>query len=108
MPDASAKEGHRQTRTRAFNEWIEDASESMGLTGAATFRCECGDGACAHRIPLTRTEYERVRAHPTRFAIPPNHENPESDRVVEEHERYSIVEKLVGPASRRAQRSYPR
>ena len=108
MPDASAREARRQTKTRAFNEWIEGANESMGLAGATAFRCECGDGSCSHAVPLTRAEYELVRAHPTRFAIAPNHENPESDRVVEEHERYTVVEKLVGQTSRQAHRSYPR
>ena len=85
------------------------ANESMGLhAGTDPFRCECGDRGCAHPIALTRAEYERVRAHATRFAIAHNHENPESDRMVAEHERYSIVEKLVGQASRHASRNNPR
>ena len=103
------REARHQTRTRAFNEWIEDANESMGVhTGTDPFRCECGDGLCLHQIALTRVEYESVRAHPTRFVIAHNHENPESDRVVAEHERYTVVEKLVGPSSRQAHRSYSR
>ena len=44
-----------------------------------------------------------MRSHPTRFIIARNHENPESDRVVAEHERYTVVEKIVGLSSRRAQ-----
>jgi hypothetical protein len=102
-------EARHQTLTRAFNEWIEGANESMGFhPGTDPFRCECGDRDCANRISLTRTEYERVRAHPARFAIAHNHENPESDGVVAEHERYTVVEKLVGRSSRQAHRSYPR
>lgn len=109
MGEVHNSEARHQTRTRAFNEWIEGANESMGLhTGTDAFRCECGDGACAFPIALTRAEYECVRAHATRFAIAHNHENPESDRVVAEHERYTVVEKLVGRASRQAHRSYPR
>jgi len=109
MGDTGDREARQQTRTRSFNEWIEGANESMGYhTGTEPFRCECGDGACGHPIELTRGEYELVRAHPTRFAIAPNHENPASDRVVSEHDRYSVVEKLVGRASRQAHRSNPR
>jgi len=109
VSDPRTREARHQTRTRAFNEWIEDASESMGLhAGTDAFRCECGDGGCAYPIALTRAEYELVRAHPTHFAIARNHENPESDRVVAEHERYTIVEKLVGQASRQARRTDPR
>lgn len=109
MGDTRDREARHQTRTRSFNEWIEGAHESMGFhTGTEPFRCECGDGACGQPIALTRPEYELVRAHPTRFVIARNHENPESDRVVAEHERYTVVEKLVGLASRQAYRSNPR
>ena len=102
-------EARHQTLTRAFNEWIKGANESMGPhVGTDPFRCECGDRRCADLIRLTRMEYERVRAHPTRFAVAHNHENPESDGVVAEHERYSVVEKLVGRSARQAHRSYPR
>ena len=61
--------------------------------------------ACAHGIALTRAEYERVRAYPVRFAIAHNHENPESDQVVAEHERYTVVAKLVGQTARQAHRT---
>ena len=109
MRDLRIREARHQTRTRAFNEWVENANESMGLhAGTDPFRCECGDTFCAKPIRLTRNEYERVRAHPTRFAIAHNHENPESDGVVAEHQRYSVVEKLVGRTARQAHRSYPR
>ena len=105
----STAEARHQVRTRAFNEWIEGANDSMGChTGPDSFRCECGDAACAHGIALTRAEYERVRAYPARFAIAHNHENPESDQVVAEHERYTVVAKLVGQAARQAHRTYKR
>ena len=105
----SVREARHQTRTRAFNEWIEGANDSMGLhAGTDPFRCECGDGSCANPIALTRAEYESVRSYPTHFAIAHNHENPESDQVVAEHERYTVVEKLVGQTARQAHRSYKR
>ena len=108
MPSPDEREARQQTRTRDVNEWIEGANESLGLAeGDGRFRCECGDGSCEHAIVLTRAEYESVRASAVRFAIAPNHEHP-GDRVVAEHLRYTIVEKLVGRASRLAHRSYPR
>jgi hypothetical protein len=106
---AQDREARRQTLTRSFNEWVEDANESMGLhSGTDPFRCECGDTGCLFSIDLTRAEYESVRRYATRFAVVPNHENPESDTVVSENERYAVVEKLAGQASSRAQRSYDR
>jgi anti-anti-sigma factor len=102
------REARRQAHTRDVNEWIERAHESSGVTqGIGWFRCECGDGSCKRAIALTRIEYESARALAARFVIAPNHEHPD-DRVVAEHERYTIVEKLVGQASRTALRSYPR
>jgi hypothetical protein len=108
VPSPDDREARRQAHTREVNEWIEGAHENIGVrAGAGWFRCECGDGSCEHAIELTRAEYEWVRASAIRFALAPNHEHP-GDRVVAEHERYTIVEKLVGRASRRALRSYPR
>jgi hypothetical protein len=108
MPSPDEREGRRQTHVRDVNEWIEGAEESVGLhRGTDSFRCECGDTGCSHVIELTRAEYEWVRASATRFALATNHEHP-GDRVVAEHERYTVVEKLVGRQSRRAVRSYER
>lgn len=108
MPSPDDREARQQAHTRDVNEWIEAAHENIGIRqGGGWFRCECGDGSCEHTIELTRAEYESVRASAIRFALAPNHESP-SDRVVAEHERYTVVEKLVGHASRRALRTYPR
>lgn len=106
---ARAREAQHQVLTRSFNEWVEGANESMGLhVGTDSFKCECGDAYCRHSIDLTRAEYESVREYPTRFAVVPNHENPESDRVVCENARYAVVEKLAGLSSGHARRSYGR
>jgi hypothetical protein len=109
LVSAQDREARHQTRTRSFNEWVEGANDSMGShAGTDPFRCECGDPGCLYSIDLTRAEYESVRGYETRFAVVPNHENPESDRVVCENVRYAVVEKLAGRASDPAHRSYPR
>ena len=59
-------------------------------------------------VSLTRREYEAVRADGLRFIIAVNHENPELDRLVAAHERYSIVAKLPGEPARIALDSDPR
>ena len=99
-------EARQQAYTRTANDWIRAASKDR-VRGHGRFRCECGDGNCELAIELTGAEYESVRASAVRFVLAPNHEHPR-DHVVAEHERYTIVEKLVGPASRHAGRSYPR
>ena len=107
-PDPLDRESRLQVRTRAFNEWVEEATGGLG-SGAEhdLYRCECGDCGCGRTVALTRAEYEDLRAYPNRFATTANHEGP-TDTVVAEHDRYTIVEKLAGRPSRLARRTYPR
>lgn len=58
------------------------------------FRCECGKtGGCDDRLQMTLTEYEVVRRERDRFAVLPGHETAEIEYVVEETDRYLIVDK---------------
>ena len=60
----------------------------------AEFLCECGDAGCSQRVFLTLGEYEAVRSNAIRFAVVPGHEIPDVERVVEQNERFAVVEKL--------------
>ena len=44
----------------AVNDVIDELHRSLGLA-ASDFFCECGHSDCTERIPLTRTEYARLR-----------------------------------------------
>jgi hypothetical protein len=97
------------THFRDFNEWTEAANdEAAGHHATDAYICECGDASCTDPINLTRQEYESVRSEATHFAIATNHENPELDRVLAEHSRYTVVEKWLGEAARIAYASNPR
>src|SRR3954447_8794136 len=89
-----------QTLYREVNERIEGLNEAfadtLDLDGA--WVCECADENCAEPMEMTLDEYERVRAHPNRFAVLHGHVYPEVEDVVEERERYVIVSKL-GPGA---------
>jgi hypothetical protein len=74
----------------------------------SSFRCECGDEDCLCAIWLTATEYESVRAYATHFAIARDHENPESEQLVEEHQRFAVVEMVSRDAAKLARKSNPR
>jgi uncharacterized protein YbcI len=56
----------------------------------------------------TPGEYEAVRVHATRFIVAANHENPESERIVEEHAGFAVVESVTGQGTSQARRTYPR
>ena len=55
--------------------------------------CECSNTDCTLQLDLTLEDYERVRGHGTRFVVAPGHEMPEIERVVEQMDEWSVVEK---------------
>ncbi len=86
-------EGARtQSLFREVNERIEEVTAGRSALGEVV--CECADHACADTIPLTVEEYESVRRVPTHFLVLPGHELAEVERVVDETERYVVVEKI--------------
>jgi hypothetical protein len=107
MTDWREREIRNETQSRDLNELIEDADGSSG-SGTTAFVCECSDGECTATIHLTRTQYEDVRAHATRFAIALDHESPELDLMVAEHTGFAVIRKLPGLPARLATASDPR
>jgi hypothetical protein len=91
-------------QTTGFDELFEIHSP----LGAAVDR----DGNCKARPWATHGGMSsfrcEVRAYATRSAIARNHENPESEQLIEEHERFAVVEAVSGSAAKLARRSYPR
>jgi hypothetical protein len=71
------------------------------------FRCECAQLGCTRMIELKPLDYERIRAHPRRFLMAPDHNLPEAETVVERHRTYVVVEKL-DEAGRVAEATDPR
>jgi hypothetical protein len=102
------REARNEARFREQNEWIEAANESFGADLLTAFVCECGDANCAQTIELTTAEYESVRRTANRFAVVPNHENPESEHVISECSRFAVVDKIEGWDLRIARATDPR
>lgn len=95
-----------QAASRDHNEATARVAIASG--GMTSFQCECGDRNCTCAIRLTAAEYEWVRGCATQFAIARNHENPESEQLISEHERFAVVETVSGEASMVARKSNPR
>ena len=109
MASWRGQESATQARCREDNESTARARASAPTDGRmSSFRCECTDPGCTRKIRLTLAEYESVRAYATHFAIARNHENPESEQLIEEHERFAVVETVSGEAVRLARISNPR
>ena len=100
------REARNEARFRTQNEWVETTGSEPGALFA--FVCECGDGECGRSIRLTRAEYEFVRATSNRFAIAVDHENPESEVVISECERFAAVDKIEGWGLRISRETDPR
>ena len=92
-------------RSRVANESTARAKSSAPAGRLGSFRCECGDRNCSCAILLTLSEYEEVRAYDTHFAVAHNHENPEREGLIEEHEHFTVVETESGEALKRARRT---
>lgn len=96
MGDWREDEAANQSLLRDVNESLDMDRGALAKKGRAhVYVCECGDASCRDPINLYRDEYAAVRADGTTFAIALNHENPETDRVVVEYERYAVVQKTL-------------
>jgi hypothetical protein len=89
-------QGRRAANEAWFRE-INDQIENHALRHGPDrrpydFICECADIDCVTRIQLTLAEYERVRAHPARFAVAPGHVQPDIEDVVQ-RDGFWIVQK---------------
>ncbi|MFN2595080.1 MAG: hypothetical protein ABR579_09365 [Actinomycetota bacterium] len=91
---------------RERNDWIEATLDALGDTHTTDqYVCECGEAACPQLVCTTREEYESVRSVPTRFIVARDHEDPETDLLREENERFSVIEKMPGRLRRVAYES---
>jgi hypothetical protein len=79
-----------------LNDALQVYFRSNGNT-YSEFVCECSDSTCVEQLLLTRTEYADVRGHPTRFFVVAGHEREELERVVEQNDRFLVVQKPVVP-----------
>lgn len=105
-----AEEARRRVSIRCANERLERSCVGLGADdhGRFYFICECGDRSCEALLQLSVAEYEAVREHAARFAIAPNHENPEVERVVQQNGRFAVVETVTGLLSKPARETNPR
>ena len=80
MPLSDERLAENESRFRAVNERIDELGKTAPWSKTTDYLCECSDTACFKAIELTNDEYERARSRPT---------------VIEENERFLLVEKLV-------------
>jgi hypothetical protein len=87
----------RLARNQAiFREVNERLREIANPTASSSeYVCECSAVECHTTLELELSEYEAVRSKPNVFVILPGHELLDVERVLEENDRYMLVEKTV-------------
>jgi hypothetical protein len=101
--------GENEVLYREVNERVLELQNDFGIDdGRTEFVCECARLDCTERISMTTAEYEEVRADPARFAVVHGHQIPEIEDVVEERERYLVIEKRPGGPAELAASADPR
>ena len=97
MDERLERQARNKGLLRTVNERIAAIDEATAWADPGhefEFQCECGrNRGCEGRVLMTLEEYERVRGQRDRFAVVPGHQSDELERVVEEQQRYLIVDK---------------
>jgi hypothetical protein len=88
-----------QARFREANEELRGRYVDLVADGALPFICECSDQRCTRVVSLTLDEYGEVRADAGRLLIVPGHELADSERVVDETDRFAVVVKRAAPTA---------
>lgn len=106
MPDLE-----RQSRAAGNRSLCRNANERIAelnavfdrLVGMGEWVCECADAFCIQPLRLTLHEYEAVRSRPEAFLVAPGHVDPLVEHILEETDRYVVVEMVeVGAEHARA------
>jgi hypothetical protein len=89
---AEQQADQRRALFREVNERIAHLGEASTAGERMFIHCECGSTDCEERIELSKSEYERLRSSPTRFAVAAGHDRPAVEGIVEESGGFAIVE----------------
>lgn len=87
----------RLARNQALFREVNERLNEIGTSRItfSDFVCECSDVSCTKTLLVAPGEYETVRSIPKRFMVARGHELPEIERVVDNRERFLIVEKKI-------------
>jgi hypothetical protein len=106
--DDADRAARNEALFRRVNERVEDINKAFEpILGETDFFCECSDIECMEKIRMSLADYEALRQASRHFAVKPGHEDPATERALEERVGYVIVEK-IGHAGERAEQLDPR
>lgn len=86
-----------QSLFRDLNSRVEELNRAFSFVSALNdFICECANDACTTHIALSVHEYGEIHANAIRFSVAAadGHFYPDIEDLVEQNERYWVVEKV--------------
>lgn len=93
-PERAEHRARSQSLFRDVNERVKAINESFSIVvPLGDWVCECGNQACSDRVGLTLEEYEAIRSDPTRFCVAPSHVDLAIEDVIDENDRFWVVQK---------------
>jgi hypothetical protein len=104
MDDRARRVAANEAVARQVNEELTP----LQVTDSLALLCECGSRECHATLEVSRSEYEEVRANPTRFFVVLGHDLPDVESVVSTRGEHAVVEKDDPEARDLARRTDPR
>ena len=93
MASQAERAARNEALFREINERINELTDSQRGEWLSAL-CECSDPDCTQTIDVTPAEYASVRARGNRFANCAGHVLSEVEHVVEQNDRFCVVEKI--------------
>jgi hypothetical protein len=106
LVDFSERAARNEEVCRDVNREIEAGAQRHRVETPLPFHCECSQASCVQTVALPPKDYERVANERYRFIVLAGHEDPQIERIVEEHEIFHVVEK-IGEAREQIDRDHP-
>jgi hypothetical protein len=85
--------------SREINEGIELSHSPEVPHDTIRMVCECGRPECDRLLAITVGEYEKVRSDPRRFVVVKDHVVDDVEFVVDQNDRFTVVQKREGEAA---------
>jgi 5-bromo-4-chloroindolyl phosphate hydrolysis protein len=93
--ERQVRAARNQAMFRAINEKLTELNEAFeAISDTQVIACECADTGCIETLEISADEYEAIRKEPNRFAVLARHVYPDVESVVEETDRYVVVDKF--------------
>ena len=93
--EREVRAARNQALFRAVNEKISELNQTFGeITGTYAITCECSRLECVEILEISGDAYRAIRGNPRTFAVLTGHVEQGVERVLSNHDGYTVVEVL--------------